>query len=237
MSGIRPLFTSAPRLKLRIGPNVIAYAIGFNVNMTVSVEPVYSIGEYGPVALEPTMYNTVTGTLQILRLRSPAALSNDATYAGTTSTNFNTFTSTSGLSNTVGTAGVGSLAATQPAPNSPMSQSNLFQMLDPVQVLTTSTIDIDVYIRVPIKDASTISATIASSITSFASSGEVNGLTTEFLLMSIKDARIISRNSNISMGSLVNEPLNFQGLLLTGSTNLNSNDKGSFSLDSSVGQG
>jgi hypothetical protein len=33
--------------------------------------------------------------------------------------------------------------------------------------------------------------------------------------MNIQSCRITSRNTNISMGQLVNEPLNFQGLLAT----------------------
>ena len=224
MSGIRPLFTSAPRLKLRIGQNVIAYAIGFNVNMTVSVDPVYSIGEYGPVALEPTMYNTVTGTLQILRLRSPKALQNDSQMMG--GLNFNT----TNVSTTAATS------STVAVTNLPLAQQNLFQMLDPAQVLTTSTIQIDVYIRVPVLDSTAIPSGKLDGSTSFADSAQNLGITQEFLLMSIQDARIISRNSNISMGSLVNEPVNFQGLMLTGSSQLNSHS-GSFSLDSSVVQG
>jgi hypothetical protein len=206
---IRPLFTSAPRLKLRIGSETIGYAIGFNVNVSVGVEPVYVIGEYGPVALEPTMYNVVTGAIQIVRLRSSESLT--AALAA------------SGAGALVSTAAAGKVAVKDgtagQTTNSILNQQNLFRMLDPAQVLLTRTFDIDVYIRVPVIDQNSKlvngeNLTPGDFQIDLQSNKESNGILEEFNLMTVKDVRITSRNTNITMGTLVNEPVTFQGLLL-----------------------
>lgn len=205
----RPLFTSAPRLKLRIGANTIAYAIGFNVNVSIGQEPIYVIGEYGPVAIEPTMYNIVTGALQIVRLRSRdtlvAATAADAGSVVSTASNAQ-----------VAAKGA---AAGAPTVNTVLNQQNLFRMLDPAQVLLTKSFDVDVYIRVPVISANvTVAAGGNVDPGSFsidlASNKMGNNILEEFNLMTVRDCRITSRNTNITMGSLVNEPLTFQGLLL-----------------------
>jgi hypothetical protein len=64
----------------------------------------------------------------------------------------------------------------------------------------------DVYIEVPTADS--VAALIAGSKP--AGTG-----TTTNTWMRISTCRLISRNANITHGQLVNEPMNFQGLLAT----------------------
>ena len=194
---LRPLFSSAPRIKIRANGKLIGYAIGFSVNVSVDVQPVYVIGEYAPVALEPNLYRPVTGSMQIVRLRDLAAGGSLAGF----------------VKNAKGET-VASTDPTLAANNSPLDQKALFKHLEPQTILFSQTFDIDLYMKVP------TSETAAGVLT-----------TTEALWMTIKDCRIVSRNTNISMGQLVNEPLNFQGLLVspTGET-------AAFSLDNSVTQ-
>ena len=194
---LRPLFSSAPRIKIRANGKLIGYAIGFSVNVSVDVQPVYVIGEYAPVALEPNLYRPVTGSMQIVRLRDLAAGGSLAGF--------------------VKNANGETVASTDPtlaANNSPLDQKALFKHLEPQTILFSQTFDIDLYMKVP------TSETAAGVLT-----------TTEAHWMTIKDCRIVSRNTNISMGQLVNEPLNFQGLLVspTGET-------AAFTLDNSVTQ-
>lgn len=194
---LRPLFSSAPRIKIRANGQLIGYAIGFSVNVSVDVQPVYVIGEYAPVALEPNLYRPVTGSMQIVRLRDLSA--------GSTGTGL--------VKNAAGET----VAVTDPTVaknNSPLDQKALFKHLEPQTILFSQTFDVDLYVKVP------TSETAAGVLT-----------TTESLWMTIKDCRIVSRNTNISMGQLVNEPLNFQGLLVspTGET-------AAFTLDNSATQ-
>ena len=194
---LRPLFSSAPRIKIRANSKLIGYAIGFSVNVSVDVQPVYVIGEYAPVALEPNLYRPVTGSMQIVRLRDLAAGGSLAGF----------------VKNAKGET-VASTDPTLAANNSPLDQKALFKHLEPQTILFSQTFDIDLYMKVP------TSETADSVLT-----------TTEALWMTIKDCRIVSRNTNISMGQLVNEPLNFQGLLVSPT-----DETAAFSLDSSVKQ-
>lgn len=183
--GIAPLFTSAPRLQLRIDDNVLAYAIGFNMNVAIDIQPVQVLGQFDAASLEPTVYNVVTGTMQIVRLLS------DATRAGY---------------NTAGN-GNGWTAAGQAAPQSSASNSVLSSLkthLDPAKVLVSRTFDMNLYLTVP---------TVANLDANVPAAGTLNG--TPEVWLRIKNCRLVSRNGNISQGQLVNEPVNFQGLLAT----------------------
>jgi hypothetical protein len=181
MANILPLFNSAPRMKLRLNGKTLAYAIGFNVGVSIDVQPVSIIGSHQPVALEPLMYNVVSGTLQIVRL-------------------FSNRTSAKAVADANPNAQITAKAsvieeANSDNSNNPLARSELYKHLDPRQVLASRSFDIDLYVRVPKTDGS--------------------GGEDEVPWMSIKDCRITSRNTNIAMGSLTNEPLTFQGLLAT----------------------
>lgn len=213
MADFLPSFVTAPRLRLKVGDNVMAYAIGFDIRFGVSVQPVVPIGEFKPVALEPVMIGPVGGTMQIVRLLSKdtqgnqLALSPDGTVTTAANQQANPQTQS------------GNTAGSQNS-NSLLEQKNLFRMLDPGQILMSTTFDVDVYMWRPVQGDGT------SDITDLAQLPTAK-LTTK-LWMSIKNCRITSRNTNIAMGQLVNEPLNFQGLLVQPST------PGNFGLDSAI---
>lgn len=184
MTGIQSaasLFTTAPRCKIYINNKAVAYAIGFNFNISVTIQPVMVVGEVAPVALEQTMYNTVTGTMQIVRLKNAAVI-------GT------------------GTAGT------------PLAQGELFAHTDPSTVLLARGFSVQVYLRKATIAASQSIADAAATagITDTSQTQKMaiqNGLLEEIKWLEIQGCRITGRSTNISMGQLVNEPLNFQGLL------------------------
>jgi hypothetical protein len=190
---IRPLFASAPRIKLRIDNNLVAYAIGFNINVSVEVQPVFVLGQFAPVSIEPTMYNVVTGTLQIVRLFSTShgnttaktdqAYKSDPFGQGTA----NQTAKANNLSDDEKTDGPAG------ATNNPLSQAELFKHVTPSQLLLSKSFLVELFMKVPTDTNAT-------------------GLT-EVSFMTVEDCRFTSRNTNISMGQLVNEPMNFQGLL------------------------
>lgn len=226
----RPLFTSAPRLKLYIDNVVVGYAIGFNINLSVDVQPIYVIGEYRPVALEPTMYNIVTGTMQIVRLRSKEAIAASLTAAGMTAA-----ASTAGnevAAKVSGTAGTNNN-------NSILTQSNLFKQLDPSKLMLSQAFNVAVHMRVATNTSSfnNASASIDPQTTNTTFSNgiadTVNPGLTEVQWMEIKNCRITSRNTNITMGQLVNEPVNFQGLLAVNY----GDDNGAIAQDNVIKQG
>jgi hypothetical protein len=182
MSGILPLFNSAPRIKIRLDDKTLAYAIGFNIGISIDVQPINVIGSFQPVSLEPTMYNIVTGTMQIIRLNSKQMRDEIKAVADTNQNKQITQT--------------GSFVEDyeDDTSNNPIKRNQLYQHLDPRQVLSSRSFDVDLYVKVPVAGS------------------EFNGESDEVLWMSVKDCRITSRNTNISMGSLVNEPLTFQGI-------------------------
>jgi hypothetical protein len=166
-------------MKLYLNGQTLAYAVGFNVGISIDVQPVSIIGSHQPIALEPLMYNVVNGTLQILRLFS----NRTATKAAVDTDNAQIKAPASVIQE-----------ATKDGANSPLARSELYKHLDPRNVLTSRSFDIDLYVRVP---------------------GVDNASDNEVRWMTIKDCRITSRNTNIAMGSLTNEPLTFQGILAT----------------------
>ena len=218
MSALQPLFASAPRIKLYIDQQLVAYAIGFNFNVSVDVQPVFILGKYGPAALEPTMYNTVTGTLQIVRLKNPTVIANSG---GKTSIK------TAALA--AGTEATGSVTAT----NAPISQKELFKHITPGQLILSQAFNMQLYMKIPSLEAAAVAAVAATASTDAvpAKAAILSKIALEEVeWMRIEGCRITSRNTNISMGQLVNEPLNFQGLLATHASS-------SFALDGKVTQG
>lgn len=213
MSGLMPQFATAPRLKLYIYDSPVAYAIGFNISVSVDVQPVYVIGKYAPVSLEPTMYNIVTGTMQIVRLVSQEAQNAQNANAE----NQSALTDQAGRRATAqfdtNSEIVGPNAISS---NTPLQQKELFRHLDPEQLLLSQSFNVRVFMKVPKIEAG-------------------NFVTQRPLLeekewMEIQSCRITSRNTNITMGQLVNEPVSFQGLLAL-------NKQGTqFSLDSATSQ-
>jgi hypothetical protein len=189
-----PLFATAPRLKLRIQDKLVAYAVGFNIAVSVDIQPVFVIGSYAPISLEPTLYNTVTGTMQIVRLLSSTTLAAKAAVTDPATGNVTTPAQLA-YAGVDGAELTSSGAPTDGAKsNSPLEQRELFKHVDPEKLLLSRTFDVAVYMKVP--------------------NAAGDGLE-ELAWMAIRDCRITSRNTNIAMGQLVNEPVSFQGLLAT----------------------
>lgn len=188
MSGILPLFNSAPRIKVRINGKTLAYAIGFNIGISIDVQPISIIGSFQPIALEPLMYNIVTGTMQIIRLVSATTRASSVAVARA-----NKNKQISGASDLFDDT------------NNPLRRDTLYQHLDPRQVLSSQSFDIDLYMGLPPSDSNGATIAVAAGM---APADQV-------LWMTVKDCRITSRNTNIAMGSLTNEPLTFQGIYVS----------------------
>lgn len=185
MSGIKPLFASAPRLKLKLNGQDIAFAVGLSVNISIELRPVQVIGKFGAVSIEPTMYNIVSGTMQIVKLNNKDAIDPAiSAVAGATLNKSATEDATGAVITSLDDA------VSDESSNSIASYSNILTHLDPTKVLVSETFDIQIYMKVP----------------------DETGELIELPWFSIYDVRLASRNANISMGQLVNEPVNFQGL-------------------------
>ena len=193
MSGVRPTMISAPRVTIHINGQPVAYAIGLTLNVGVSINPVYAIGSFEAVSLEPVMYAPVSGVLQVIRLAFPA--SRDAAKAGAIANNANSLSEQSmPYENFVNSS----------EDNAIINQSGLHAHLDPHLVLASATFDLEIYIKYP------KSAVLDSGGNLVGGSAVVEDM---FSFMIIKDCRITGRNTNISMGTLINEPLSYTGLL------------------------
>ena len=193
MSGIKPLFTSAPRIKVKIDGLEIAYAIGLNINVGVDLKPVNIIGKFGAVSIEPTLYNVVTGTMQIVKMNTRDQVYNQSLKLP--GAKYNSVVGTGAI----GSSAIGTMqlkdSVSEFANNSILTYKGLAAHLDPTKVLASETFDLELWLK-------------------------PDGATTEVLWMVINDTRLASRNANISMGQLVNEPVNFQALWATPHDNL-----------------
>jgi hypothetical protein len=213
-AGLVPLFTSAPRLRLHINEQAVAYAIGFNVNIAIDVQPVQVIGQFSGMSLEPTVYNVVTGTMQIIKLISgstkveQAALVKSEPLIGNGVTTVATKNADGTVKVEAQTSVTEVTASSKADTNSLLSQQSLFAHLDPSKVLISRSFDMDLYLTVP------VAANIAATGTAPAV-GQLSLNGTPARWMRIKYCRLTSRNTNIAHGQLVNEPVNFQGLMAT----------------------
>lgn len=203
MAGKKPLFVSAPRLVLGVkdadGNFIkIAYAIGLSVNVSTTVQPVYVIGDFGPVSYEPTMYNPVTGSFQIVRLQSKNFKDNRVNnskvlYGKSKILNKDTIT-----------------ASVPDVDNNIITQASLFKHLNPAEVLTSQTFDIEVYFNINGYGHAVSSTDVKNFNAGTPASANAPKL---FKFMTLVDCRVTSRNVNLAQGQFVNEPLNFMGLL------------------------
>lgn len=212
MAGIAPSFVTAPRLRIKVADAVLAYAVGMDIRFPVQITPVTVVGEFRPVALEPVMIGPVSGTMQIVRL-----LSSETNQLKLTAPNETVNGNQEGINPQVAPGDTAGIAPS----NSVLNQGNLFRHLDPSRILLSSTFDIEVYIwRQVNQDGET--------------PGSVNDLNqgklVAELLMKVIDCRLTGRTTNIAMGQIVNEPVNFQGLLAMPGTPSNE-----FALDTAIG--
>lgn len=194
-----PIFAAAPRIKLYIQNKPVAFAVGLNLNVSVEIQDVYVIGQYGPVTNEPLMYNLVTGTIQIMRLipQTTQASLNALADAQVQMTNQAGRRAVADFANV---AQGGEITAATGTDNDILTNSLLDSHLDPAQVIASQSFNMRMFMKVP-------------KITG----GSVDPAQplVEKEWMEIQGCRITSENINIAMGQIVNIPLNFQGLLVT----------------------
>lgn len=221
--GIVPLFTSAPRLRLHINGTSVAYAIGFNINIAIDVQPVQVVGQFAAMSLEPTMYNPVTGTIQIVRLITKTTKTYQANQTQPSNLVGDLKKTATVDDGTELTSPSGDIVGKSKADaNSILTLNGLHRHMDPSKVLLSRTFDMDIYLKVP------------SAIPAAETDPEAALQLESSNWLRIKNCRLVSRNTNISQGQLVNEPVNFQGLLATPMYTDNDIDTESFTLDSGL---
>jgi len=185
---------------------IVGFAIGFNINISVDVQPIYAMGTYGPAALEPTYYNMVTGTLQIIRLSRPNARNKIIAQANAQNIDGQ---GTNG-SKAIGMNGK-DVNTVENETVTAVGNSNIYTHIDPDQVLISSLFDISVQLRIQKVAATTFGS--VSENKNIIMDAENN---TEMVnWMFIRGCRISSRSTNITMGQIVNEPVSFTGLFVT----------------------
>lgn len=228
MSGKKPLFASAPRLVIGIRNSngdfkKIGYAIGLNINVATTVQPVYVLGDLAPASYEPTQYQPVTGSFQIVRLQSNLQRQTRKTASQAL------YDKTKIMNKDLIDSSVASATG-----NNVLYENNIWDHLNPVKILTSSTFDIEIYMNytnyghaIPDAEVKTLMAAAQSSGTVAAATSTAPA-TSLIKFMVLHDCRLTSRNVNIAQGQLVNEPLNFMGLLAQqnfDTTNLARNEK------------
>jgi hypothetical protein len=204
MAAQTPFFMSGPRLLLKIDGVKVAYAVGLDLRVSRNVQIVNTLGSFASVAIQATMYNGVSGSMQIVRLldsdsrtklvsaatasgkQSAAPALSAAPESALTGINSPVTDSDSASSNSL-------VAATE----------NIKKHLDPASVLASSTFDIEVWQMYPTTE------TVAA--------GKDPKLNNKGVLVkhfTVQNCRLNSRSSSISAGQLLTESFSFTGTLL-----------------------
>ena len=233
MSGKRPLFVSAPRMILGIEDssgkfNRLAYAIGMSLRVSVNVVPIQVCGSFTPVSYEPVQYMPVNATLQIIKLqkqstRNARVKAAKDYYSSSGNDNFvdsntirnsvDTYSfSSDKVTNTSGSSTTTSDVIKLDPSNSIIEQAGIFKHLDALNILTSETFDIKIYLNISgsgdqlslLENQSTLIKDNPSKIS------VINDLAP---FMTVKDCRLTGRSVNIAQGQLLNEPINVMGLL------------------------
>lgn len=202
MAAQTPFFMSGPRLLLKIDGVKVAYAVGLDLRVSRNVQIVNTLGSFASVAIQATMYNGVSGSMQIVRLLDSdsrikmvdaAKLGKDpARVDGLKSEPDPALTGISGA--VTGGAGTANSLVT--------ATENLKKHLDPASVLASSTFDIEVWQMYPTTD------TVADKSASLNNQGV---LVKHF---TVQNCRLNSRSASISAGQLLTESFSFTGTLL-----------------------
>ena len=220
MAAQTPFFMSGPRLLLKIDGVKVAYAVGLDLRVSRNVQIVNTLGSFASVSLQATMYNGVSGSMQIVRLldvKSRTALEASA-GAGKTSSTDNELIGLKAVSNNPTEATTNSLVA---------ATANLKKHLDPASVLASSTFDIEVWQMYPTTD------------TKKAAGEQLNNEGYLVKHFTVQNCRLNSRSASISAGQLLTESFSFTGTLLvsedrTGSDNADTHDAAAFGTSTSV---
>jgi hypothetical protein len=204
MAAQTPFFMSGPRLLLKIDGVKVAYAVGLDLRVSRNVQIINTLGSFASVAIQATMYNGVSGSMQIVRLldsKSRTSLAASAKTAGKQTEDVALSaapeSALTGIKNAVADSDSASsnslIAATE----------NLKKHLDPASVLASSTFDIEVWQMYP-----TTETTAAVKTPSLNNQGV---LVKHF---TVKNCRLNSRSASISAGQLLTESFSFTGTLL-----------------------
>jgi len=219
MSGQTPFFMSGPRLLIKIDGIKVAYAVGLDLRVSRNVQVVNTLGSFASVAIQATMYNGVSGSMQIVRLMDKESRS---TYGG----NFVDSEKNALTGLALAAAKNDTLAKASPAgslsgipSNNITNESNsdtntivgatqtLQRQLDPASVLASSTFDIEVWQLYPTTD------TVAATPTT-AASEKLNNKGKLVKHFTIQNCRLNSRSASLSAGQLLTESFSFTGTLL-----------------------
>jgi hypothetical protein len=198
--GKMPFFVAAPRCKITVAGQDIAYAVGLSLQVTKVIEPVRILGNFAPVAFESLMVNPVRGTFQIVRLLSSAsdnaaianALYEDAPNLGKVDADGNSASSHKPAPGVNGAAGT------------ILGQGGLYRHLDPVSIILSQSFDIQIQLKVPQIVGSHFGNELLKS-------GPYTISTTNFI--TIKDARLSGARGSLTPASIFRESFTFEGLL------------------------
>lgn len=198
MSKQIPFFMSGPRLVLRMDGFVMAFAVGLDITVSRNIQTIYQFGQVSPVANQATLYNGVTGSMQIIKMIDPSVIADKKAIAlntqGVGPNLVNSIDSPTVIDGTAAAPAATFSTANKVDNNSAFAKSQtLRDQLDPERVLLSSTFDIEVWQTYP------------------DSTG--NGFT-PVKHFTIQNCRLNSRGSTISPGSLTNESIGFVGTLL-----------------------
>lgn len=199
MANQTPFFMSGPRLLIKVDGQKVAYAVGLDLRVSRNVQIVNTLGSFASVALQATMYNGVSGSMQIVRLADTDSRTKLRTAAGRAEADSTQpVPALSGISGNVeGGAGTSNSLVT--------ATNNLKKHLDPASVLASSTFDIEVWQLYP-----TVATTAANGL----KVGELNNEGVLVKHFTIKNCRLNSRSASISAGQLLTESFSFTGTLL-----------------------
>jgi len=228
MSGQTPFFMSGPRLLIKVDGVKVAYAVGLDLRVSRNVQVVNTLGSFASVAIQATMYNGVSGSMQIVRLMDKesrssyggnfvnsegGALTGEALENAKNDT-LAKATPAGSLSGIPGTTGNESVSDTNTIV---AATEKLKRHLDPASVLASSTFDIEVwqlYPTVDVVDDTKLQPTLNN-----------NGVLVKHF--TIQNCRLNSRSASISAGQLLTESFSFTGTLLV------SDDRGGNEVETS----
>lgn len=204
-----PFFMSGPRLLIKVDGQKVAYAVGLDLRVSRNVQVVNTLGSFASVALQATMYNGVSGSMQIVRLADSKSRTALRTAAGRTEADATQpVPALNGIKESVpDAAGTANSVIT--------ATDNLKNHLDPVSVLASSTFDIEVWQLYP---------TTATQEANGVKVGELNNQGVLVKHFTIQNCRLNSRSASISAGQLLTESFSFTGTLLVSDDRKGSDD-------------
>jgi hypothetical protein len=204
MAAQTPFFMSGPRLLIKIDGVKVAYAVGLDLRVSRNVQIVNTLGSFASVAIQATMYNGVSGSMQIVRLLDSASRNTLSANASATKADDKKALTTLPESSLTG-LNTPDAAGTAGTSNSTISATeNLKRHLDPTSVLVSSTFDIEVWQMYPKVDA--LKSTDGTSL-----NNKQGVLVKHF---TVQNCRLNSRSASISAGQLLTESFSFTGTLL-----------------------